>query len=116
MKARLPRPALRRGVENAADGVDLILLDYRLPDADGLSVLKHVKDTSPDTLVIMLTARQHRAGGRGDRQGAHTSTAQFDEVALLVGKALETARRESERCGRARCNRMASTASSTPVR
>ena len=38
------------------EGADLILLDFALPDANGLAVLKQVKDTDPDTLVIMLTA------------------------------------------------------------
>jgi DNA-binding NtrC family response regulator len=41
--------------EKRREGVDLVLLDYRLPDADGLAVLKAIKETSPDTLVIMLT-------------------------------------------------------------
>ena len=39
-----------------AGGVDLILLDFKLPDGDGLSVLQRVKQTSPDTLVILMTA------------------------------------------------------------
>ena len=34
-------------LERFREGVDLVLLDYRLPDGDGLSVLKQIKDTIP---------------------------------------------------------------------
>ena len=43
-------------LERQREGVDVVLLDYRLPDADGLTVLKQMKETDPDTLVIFLTA------------------------------------------------------------
>ena len=41
-------------IEQVAAGVDLVLLDIKLPDADGLSVLKHVKERSPETPVIRI--------------------------------------------------------------
>ncbi len=53
-------------VESAADGkeameilaeqkIDLVVTDLVMPKADGLSLLKYVKDTTPETPVIILT-------------------------------------------------------------
>jgi DNA-binding NtrC family response regulator len=35
---------------------DLVFLDLRLPDADGIRLLEHIKQTAPDTEVILMTA------------------------------------------------------------
>src|SRR4029453_7108399 len=82
------------------EGVDLVLLDYRLPDGDGLAVLKQMKEADPDTLVILLTG--HASVGNAVeamKQGAyHYANKPFDldEIALLVERALETTRLRRE--------------------
>jgi DNA-binding NtrC family response regulator len=81
-------------LERATSGVDLILLDFKLPDGDGLSVLQRVKQTSPDTLVILMTAYSTiESAVEAMKLGAYhyvNKPFNLDEVALLVEKALET--------------------------
>jgi two-component system response regulator AtoC len=81
-------------LEKSRDGVDLVLLDYRLPDGDGISVLKRIKDHDPDTLVILLTAHQSvELAVEAMKQGAyHYANKPFniEEISNLVAKALET--------------------------
>jgi two-component system, NtrC family, response regulator AtoC len=88
--------ALRRHRE----GVDLVLLDYKLPDGDGLSVLQSMKAADPDTVVILLTAVTNvETAVEAMKRGAyHYANKPFnlDEIVLLVEKALETTRLRRE--------------------
>jgi two-component system response regulator AtoC len=81
-------------VAHHRDGVDLMLLDFALPDANGLAVLKQVKEQDPDTLVIMLTANTDVGiAVEAMKSGAfHYANKPFDldEIMVLVDKALET--------------------------
>jgi len=54
-------------IHEAADGtaaieavdkndLDLVLLDLKMPGADGMTVLQHVRQASPQTLVLIMTA------------------------------------------------------------
>jgi two-component system KDP operon response regulator KdpE len=43
-------------LEKMSNDIDLVLLDFRLPDGDGLAVLRHLKEQAPDTPVILMTA------------------------------------------------------------
>ncbi len=80
--------------------VDLLLLDFKLPDGDGLSVLKFVKEQHPDILVILMTAFSTIENAvEAMKLGAfHYVNKPFnlDEVALLVEKALETSQLRRE--------------------
>jgi two-component system response regulator PilR (NtrC family) len=43
-------------VQLARGAVDLIVTDVKLPDGDGIEILRHVKAASPETVVIVMTA------------------------------------------------------------
>src|SRR3954468_4347701 len=87
-------------LERFARDIDLVLLDYRLPDGDGLHVLKRMKATQPDVPIILLTAFSSiETAVEAMKQGAyHYANKPFnlDEIAMLVEKALETTRLRRE--------------------
>src|SRR6186713_1011433 len=87
-------------LEKLPEGVDLVLLDYRLPDTDGVSVLRKIKEFDQDILVILLTAYASvDTAVEAMKHGAyHFANKPFnlDEVTATVDRALETTRLRRE--------------------
>src|ERR671912_1208528 len=83
-----------------AEGVDLVLLDYKLPDTDGVTVLRKIKEFDQDILVILLTAYASvDTAVEAMKLGAyHFANKPFnlDEIAATVERALETTRLRRE--------------------
>jgi DNA-binding NtrC family response regulator len=90
----------RAALERVGDGVDLVLLDYRLPDTDGVTVLRKIKEFDQDILVVLLTAYANvETAVEAMKLGAyHFANKPFnlDDVAATVARALETTKLRRE--------------------
>src|SRR4030095_12528048 len=91
-------------VESAIDALakapDAVILDYQLPDGDGLAVLKRVRQTDPDLPVVMLTAHKDAeiivAAMKAGASDYVTKPFEVNDVALRVTRALELTRSTRE--------------------
>jgi two-component system, NtrC family, response regulator PilR len=76
-----------------ADIFDLVITDVKMPGMDGIGVLKAVKDVSPETVVIMITAyATAETAVEAMKLGAYdyiTKPFKVDEIKLVIEKALE---------------------------
>jgi DNA-binding NtrC family response regulator len=73
--------------------VDLVVTDVRLPDGDGVEILRHVKAASPETVVILMTAfGTAEMAVAALKLGAHDYILKpfdVDEFKIVVRNALE---------------------------
>ncbi len=53
----------KEALEKIKEGPDIVLLDIMMPDMIGMEVLDKIKETSPSTVVIMVTALAENAIG-----------------------------------------------------
>ena len=94
----------RYNVVTASDGIegmgclekdifDLVITDMKMPRADGFDVLKKVKEISPNTFVIMITAFGNKETAvEAMKLGAYDYISKpfnIDEIRLIVKKAIE---------------------------
>lgn len=79
---------------------DVVLTDLNLPDVGGIEIVKQIKETMPETEIIMIT-------GFGSTEKAIEATkagafyyvekpVDFDELLILIGKALERKQQAAE--------------------
>jgi len=87
-------------IDQATRGVDLVLLDLKLPDADGVTVLRRIRELDPDVPVMMLTAHSSvDTVVSAMRAGAFdyaTKPFELDDVSVRVARALEATRLRRE--------------------
>jgi two-component system response regulator PilR (NtrC family) len=80
--------------------VDMVITDVRLPDGDGIEILRHVKAASPETVVVVMTAYgSTETAVAALKLGAHdylTKPFDVEELKIVVRGALETQRLAEE--------------------
>jgi len=80
--------------------VDMVITDVKLPDGDGIEILRHVKAASPETAVIVMTAYgSTETAVAALKLGAHDYLVKpfdIEELKIVVRNALEKQRLQEE--------------------
>ncbi len=80
--------------------VDMVITDVKLPDGDGIEILRHVKAASPETAVIVMTAfgstETAVAALKLGAQDYLVKPFEVDELKIVVRQALEKRQLEEE--------------------
>ncbi|MBF6328401.1 response regulator transcription factor [Nocardia transvalensis] len=86
---------MRRGADLliAHRGYDAVILDLGLPDADGLQILRQLREVSPVPVVILTARSDERSIVRGLRGGADDYVVKPPRIAELVARLENVTRR-----------------------
>jgi two-component system, NtrC family, response regulator PilR len=80
--------------------VDMVITDVRLPDGDGIEILRHVKAAAPETAVVVMTAYGSTESAVGAMKlGAHdylTKPFDIEELKIVVRNSLEKRQLQEE--------------------
>jgi two-component system response regulator PilR (NtrC family) len=82
------------------DIFDLVIMDIRMPKMDGITVLERIKEITPETIAIMITAfASTDTAVQAMKKGAYdyiTKPFKIDEIKLIIRNALEKKALEKE--------------------
>ncbi len=80
--------------------VDMVITDVKLPDGDGIEILRHLKAASPDTVVVVMTAYGSTetavAALKLGAQDYLVKPFDVEELKIVVRNALDTRRLQEE--------------------
>ncbi|HEY7616002.1 MAG TPA: response regulator, partial [Terriglobales bacterium] len=83
-----------------AQGIDVVLLDLKLPGAGGLEAMRQIKERRPDTAVVVVTGyRTVQSAVQAMKQGAYdyvTKPFSMEELKLLLERVAAHLRLKSE--------------------
>lgn len=88
------------GLAKEDGGFDVVITDLRLPDIDGIEVLKSLRKSSPDTMVVLITAfGAVETAVEAMKYGAYdyiTKPFAMDELLMMVKRILKLKELERE--------------------
>ena len=88
--------SVETAIEQLAKLPDGVILDFRLPDGDGLTVLKRIRQQDPDLPVVMLTAHKDAetivAAMKAGASDYVTKPFEVSDVAMRLSRAMDGSR------------------------